>query len=91
MNLLAEDLWREFGRINRTTLFNNKYCKDTYKVDAFYVDLHTSPHLVADNARYWFGLFSHQRATYLWKGCLQVDLSEDENTLLEKLEELQNA
>lgn len=83
--------WREFVEVHKDTIFNNDYCKEHYQTDAFYIDLHTKPHLLVDNARYWFGLLSHQRGTYIWKGCLHVDLVEDEDNLLMECEGLQNA
>ena len=66
-------------------LFDNQQCKDTYHCDAFYVDLHVMPELIVDYSRYWFGLFSHQRETYLWKGCLRIELAENEDPLIDAL------
>lgn len=72
--------WRTFVDANRV-LFDRRESKKHFLSDAFFVDLNAAPHVVADNARYWFGLFSHQRDTYQWKGSLRIDLSDDENSL----------
>jgi hypothetical protein len=47
--------------------------KAAFKCDAYFVDLSTEPASVVDQARYWFGLFSHRREGQ-WKGMLQVSL-----------------
>jgi hypothetical protein len=43
------------------------------------VDLDKKPFLIVDDTRYWFGLFSHQRVTSLWKGMLSVSLQSDDD------------
>lgn len=64
-------------------LFNATQAKARYKCDAYIVDLNTRAELLVDDTRYWFGLFSHQRVTSLWKGMLKVPLSDprDEHDL----------
>lgn len=52
--------------------------KKTYMCDAYFVDLSSSPLALVNQTRYWFGLFSHQRETNLWKGILQVPLQSDD-------------
>ena len=34
---------------------------------------------------YWYGLFSHQRETFLWKGLLRIELMSDDEQALELL------
>jgi hypothetical protein len=48
--------------------------KPLYKCDPFFVDLNTEGTNIVNQARYWFGLFSHRRGG-LWKGLLQVPLA----------------
>ncbi len=48
--------------------------KPVYKCDPFFVDLNTEAVNIVNQARYWFGLFSHRRGG-LWKGLLQVPLA----------------
>lgn len=70
--------WRQFIR-SRPDLFDPETSKEQYKCDAYFVDLGVNPvHLVAQTS-YWFGLFSHQRDTYLWKGMIEVPFSGDDS------------
>ncbi len=48
--------------------------KRQFKLDFFPVDLNGSAYGVVQQTRYWFGLFSHRRDDYLWKGMLEVPL-----------------
>lgn len=76
--VLAEsEAWRAFVQ-SRPDLFDPETTKKHYKCDAYFVDLGTHPvHLVAQT-RYWFGLFSHQRDTYLWKGMIEIPFMGDD-------------
>jgi hypothetical protein len=60
-------------------LFNPEITKQNYKADAYYIDLSKPPHLIVRDTTYYFGLFSHQRDTFLWKGMLIVPLSSDDD------------
>ena len=60
------------------TLFRPKVAKQTFGCDAYFVDLDVAPHFVVDDTRYWFGLFTHKRATNLWKGMVVVGLGGDD-------------
>ena len=51
--------------------------KTRYRVDHYLVPLVDRPERLVDNSRFWFGLFSHQKATAVWKGMLHVDLMTD--------------
>lgn len=69
-------------------LFTPKFVKRQFKCDAHFVDFRNRPHLLVDDARYWFGLFSHQYGTNLWKGMLQVPMVSNDaeaNVLLASL------
>lgn len=55
-------------------LFDRTQTKQNYLCDAFFVDLSVGPYSVVSQARYWFGLFSHQRMTAVWKGMLEIAL-----------------
>lgn len=63
-------------------LFDRNQTKQLYDCDAFYVDLRKRPEHLVDDARYWFGLFAHQRDTALWKGMVQVPLQSDDAAAL---------
>jgi hypothetical protein len=58
-------------------LFDRGMVKAVFKVDAFFLDLLDPPEVLLDASRYFFGLFSHQRITMIWKGMLQVRLEDD--------------
>lgn len=59
-------------------VFDPATAKATYNCDAYFVDLDIDPVGIVEMTRYWFGLFSHQRTTALWKGMLAVDLASDD-------------
>ena len=59
-------------------LFDARESKKAYMCDAYIQDLGAPPLALVNRTRYWFGLFSHQRATSLWKGMLQVALISDD-------------
>ncbi|UZN50988.1 hypothetical protein KZ686_21615 [Cupriavidus cauae] len=56
--------------------------KARYHCEAFLMDLQSPGSLLVDDTRYWFGLFSHQRNSYHWKGMLQVGLVDDDAAAL---------
>lgn len=65
--------WRALVSAN-PALFIPTAAKLTYNCDAYTVDLDTSnPISLVDQAKYWYGLFSHKR-NGVWKGMLQVPL-----------------
>ena len=68
--------WGVFVQAN-LHLFTRSTIKGKYKCDAFYIDLSLPSEILVASAQYWFGLFSHQRSTYLWKGLVQVSLEDD--------------
>jgi hypothetical protein len=68
-------------------LIYSRLTKSRFQCDAYFVDLGTGsrrPELLVAQTRYWYGLFSHQRASYLWKGMLQVDLVSDDEAVRDK-------
>ncbi|AXW22519.1 hypothetical protein CJO86_02345 [Ralstonia solanacearum] len=71
-------------------LFNHRETKRLHNCDAYFVDMNKlRPDLLVDRTRYWFGLFSHQRATALWKGMVQVPLLSDDIQASAMLQNLQ--
>lgn len=69
--------WAEFVQSN-SDIFDTRIAKQKFRCDAYYVDLNTPPHYIVGLVSYWFGLFSHQRDSYLWKGLLKLDLGTDD-------------
>lgn len=74
-------------------LFDATRARLRYGCDGYFVDIDDPVDLVIDNTRYWFGLFTHQRETLLWKGILKVAMADDNDgaalTLLNKREHQQ--
>lgn len=66
-------------------LFDPRLTRPRFGCDAYFVDLGLGarrPDLLVMQSRYWYGLFSHQRASGLWKGMLQIDLYSDDEAVL---------
>lgn len=59
-------------------LFDPQQTKVKFACDAFFIDLRKPPDLLVQDTSYWFGLFSHQRATSRWKGMIQVPMQSDD-------------
>jgi len=77
---------------NNTELFDSDVSKEKYYCDAYFVDLNTHPIHIVNSTKYWFGLFSHQRESCLWKGMIEIPIVCDDNEALKILEkEIGNA
>lgn len=70
----------------RTDLFAPQESKQIFKCDAYFVDLSIRPEYLVSTTAYWFGLFSHRRETGIWKGMIQINLSDSEDQALELLD-----
>jgi len=83
-----QDNWRSLVYENKD-LFLPELSKEAYLCDAYFVDLNTPPLHIVNTTKYWFGLFSHQRESLLWKGMIEIPLicNDDEAQLLLDLEE----
>jgi hypothetical protein len=56
-------------------LFTAAYTKQQFSCDAYFVDLDLEPISVVSQTRYWYGLFSHRRATGEWKGIIDLPVA----------------
>ena len=65
--------WQAF-LVQHQQVFDSQQAKAAYHTDAYFVDLWFGPSPVIKQTSYWFGLFSHKRATGLWKGMLELSL-----------------
>jgi hypothetical protein len=68
----------------RRDLFHPGETKQRYSCDAYFVDLtffRQQPAKLVERTRYWFGLFSHQRTSHLWKGMLELPLVSDDDAV----------
>lgn len=71
-------------------LNQNKFenAKESFYCDAYFVNLNANPIYLVKQTRYWFGLFSHQRETGLWKGMLEIPLDSDDKQASDYLNEV---
>src|SRR5690606_3807839 len=76
--------WELFYGAN-SHLFNQHITQSDHKCDAYYVDLHLPPEFIVSKSRFWFGLFSHQRDTYIWKWLLELSLAANDDAAREFL------
>lgn len=67
------DKWRALINQNEE-LFKPDLSKKIFICDAYYVDLNSHPVHVVNSTKYWFGLFSHQKDSYLWKGMIEIPI-----------------
>lgn len=72
--------WRQFIH-TRPDLFKPEDSKKLFLCDAYFVDLNVHPVQIVNVTRYWFGLFSHQRDTFIWKGLLEIPLTDDDSAV----------
>ena len=60
-------------------LFNHKHIKQQFLTDSYYLplgsDKPTSYFIRQSN--YWYSMWAHQRDSLIWKGFLEIDLSQD--------------
>lgn len=69
--------WEKLIRDN-PAIFNPMAAKAKFRCDAYFIDLSRRPDLIVSDVTYWYGLFSHQRTTALWKGMISVPLASDD-------------
>lgn len=82
---IQPDEWKKLVKAN-ISLFDTAQAKQQYRCDAYFVDLGKKPATIVNDTRYWFGLFSHQRDTSLWKGMLALPLVSDDDAARELLQ-----
>lgn len=82
----GDDSWREMVDQN-SEIFIPDLSKEKYICDAYFVDLNTSPIHIVNSTKYWFGLFSHQRDSYLWKGMIEISIVCDDDVAIKILEQ----
>jgi len=76
--------WRRLVH-DRHDLFDPRRTKELFKCDAYFIDLNIRPLRLVDVTRFWFGLFSHQRESYLWKGLIQIPLTGTDHEVVQLL------
>lgn len=63
-------------------LFDRAQVKAAFHCDSFMVDIGFPAFAVYPQLLYYFGLFTHQRVTHLWKGLIQVPFPADDDAAL---------
>jgi len=76
--VMHNDDWENLVREN-IKLFDPAISKKEFQCDAYFVDLDLPSHVIVNRTSYWYGLFSHQRESFLWKGMLEILLSDNEH------------
>ena len=66
-------------------VFTPSAARAAFRCDAYFVDLDSDPQLILRTAIYFFGLFSHQRTSSLWKGMVEVPLTTTDDDVLNYL------
>jgi hypothetical protein len=78
---IPDDKWLEFlGTADGNLLINPEGMKRAYHCDAYIIDLNEPGLDIANITSYWYGLFSHQRETSVWKGMVIVKLDPQQDT-----------
>lgn len=85
------DRWVQFVHDRQGTLFNAEWAKATFRCDGYFIDLDAPSQNVARTCAYWVNLFSHQRATFRWKGLVELPFAVDDAAALAMIEERQDA
>lgn len=71
------------------SLSDRERVKAEYLCDHFFVEIDpAAPIYSARLLAYWYGLFSHQRETFTWRGLVEVALDDDDNDAKQVLEQL---
>lgn len=70
-------------------LFDHDAVKAAYSCDSFFIDLTKDARYVVADTMYWYGLFSHQRDTFMWKGLVTVPLISDDADALTALDAME--
>ncbi|MBB5502092.1 DUF6932 family protein [Paraburkholderia sp. MM5384-R2] len=80
-HLQDSDMFYEWFEKNEA-LFNPWGLKARLHCEVFFIDMQKPAHYLVDDVRYWYGLFSHQRETFLWKGMVWVGLESNDDDAL---------
>jgi hypothetical protein len=75
--LLDQGTWLQIVMQNQN-VFNSNQAKIEFGCDHYFLDLLKRPALLVADTSYFFGLFTHQRTSYLWKGMLELPLNSDD-------------
>jgi len=83
---VMDDAWGAWVSSHFDACLNTEGIKDRYHCHTFFIDLDKCPDVLVRDTSYWYGLFSHQRETALWKGMVELPLSSDDEEGVKILE-----
>jgi hypothetical protein len=69
-------------------IHNRDLTKQKFHCDMYYVDVDFPAFYKQRELTYWFGLFTHQRVTLMWKGMLAIWLGQNDNDAIHFLDAL---
>jgi hypothetical protein len=69
--------WATFVMANGA-LLTPSMIKPAFGCDGGFVDVSLGPQSVIPQTAYWFGLFTHQRSSFAWKGIVMVPLVDND-------------
>jgi hypothetical protein len=75
--VLDDVRWRQTINAN-LDIFDSKRAKSKFGCDHYFLDTLKRPELLIADTTYFYGLFSHQRASALWKGMLALPIVSDD-------------
>lgn len=65
----------------RPDAFDHDQLKVRFSVDAYMQQLESAGDYLVRQSAYWYGLWSHQRSTFVWKGFVEIDLDPREDAV----------
>ena len=78
------------GLVKKRELFN-PLSKQKFKCDAYFGAVVAANHVDLQFATYWYGLFSHRRTDFQWKGLLRVELASNDPEAADALAEIEQS
>lgn len=70
----------DINNIDVDLLTNNNHHKSQYNVDSYIMEVGLAADPVyIEQVTYWYGLWSHQKKTNIWKGFISIELSPEKD------------
>jgi hypothetical protein len=85
-DVAADEAWAAWVSDHFAACLNPEGIKELYHCHAFFIDLDKCSDFLVRDTSYWYGLFSHQRETALWKGMVELPLASDDDEAAKILE-----
>jgi hypothetical protein len=81
-----KNAWAEWCAAHFAVCLDTDAIKGRYHCHSFFIDLGKAPGFLVKDTSYWYGLFSHQRQTAVWKGMVELSLVSDDEAAVQILE-----